>query len=138
MDPVQAPESTAPLIHLLISWLYIYIVSLFTSYASHLSILFTFSLLIFLSFPLRIDPLHFQAGGHKRQLNLAFFSCFSLLWLPCIADVDITFSSCGYFFLLLLLLLLLLLSPFFSSPNLSHRRLDVYHTSTHGVVLVRI
>jgi len=27
---------------------------------------------------------------------------------------------------------------FFSSPNLSHRRLDVYHTCTHGVALVRI
>ena len=27
---------------------------------------------------------------------------------------------------------------FFSSPNLSGRRLDVYHTSTHGVDLVRI
>ena len=26
----------------------------------------------------------------------------------------------------------------FSSPNLSGRRLDVYYTSTHGVVLVRI
>jgi len=26
----------------------------------------------------------------------------------------------------------------FSSPNLSHRRLDVYHTSTHGVALVQI
>jgi len=30
------------------------------------------------------------------------------------------------------------LSSFFSSPNLSRHRLDVYHTSTHGVVLVRI
>jgi len=29
-------------------------------------------------------------------------------------------------------------SSFFSSPNLSGRRLDVYHTSTHGVALVRI
>jgi len=29
-------------------------------------------------------------------------------------------------------------SFFFSSPNLSRRRLDVYHTSTHGVALVRI
>jgi len=29
-------------------------------------------------------------------------------------------------------------SIFFSSPNLSRRRLDVYHTSTHGVALVRI
>jgi len=30
------------------------------------------------------------------------------------------------------------LLSFFSSPNLSDRRLDVYHTSTHGVALVRI
>jgi len=27
---------------------------------------------------------------------------------------------------------------YFSLPNLSGRRLDVYHTSTHGVALVRI
>ena len=27
---------------------------------------------------------------------------------------------------------------FFSSPNLSNRRLDIYHNSTHGVALVRI
>ena len=32
----------------------------------------------------------------------------------------------------------LLLSSFFSSPNLSGRRFDVYHTLTHGVALVRI
>jgi len=31
-----------------------------------------------------------------------------------------------------------LLFFFFSSPILSGRRLDVYHTSTHGVALVRI
>jgi len=31
-----------------------------------------------------------------------------------------------------------LLLPFFSSPNLSRRRLDVCHTSTDGVALVRI
>jgi len=37
-----------------------------------------------------------------------------------------------YIFALWFLLLL------FSSPNLSRRRLDVYHTSTHGVALVRI
>jgi len=29
-------------------------------------------------------------------------------------------------------------SSFFSSPNLSGRRLNVYHTCTHGVALVRI
>ena len=39
----------------------------------------------------------------------------------------------SFFFFYLLLLLL-----FYSSPNLSGRRLDVYHTSTHGVALVRI
>ena len=33
---------------------------------------------------------------------------------------------------------LLLLLSFFSSPNLSRRRLDVCHTFTHGVALVPI
>jgi len=32
----------------------------------------------------------------------------------------------------------LFLLSVFSSPNLSRRRVDVYHTSTHGVALVRI
>jgi len=36
----------------------------------------------------------------------------------------IMFLSCGFFYLLL---------SFFSSPNLSGRRLDVYHTSTCGL-----
>jgi len=44
-----------------------------------------------------------------------------LLWPPCVADADIIFLSCGFYL------------SFFSSPNLSGRRLDVYHTSTHGV-----
>jgi len=35
-------------------------------------------------------------------------------------------------------MLFLLLSFSFSSPNLSGRRLDVYHTLAHGVALVRI
>jgi len=42
-----------------------------------------------------------------------------------------------YIFALWFLLSIYLLS-FFSSPNLSGRRVDVYHTSTHGVALVRI
>jgi len=37
----------------------------------------------------------------------------------------IIFLPCGFF-------------PFFSSPNLSGRRLHVCHTSTHGVALVQI
>ena len=42
-------------------------------------------------------------------------------------------SRCGHYIFVLWFLLLI-----FSSPNLSRRRLDVYHTSTHGVALVRI
>ena len=56
------------------------------------------------------------------------------LWSPYVIGRPYIFSCCGLFFLLLLLLLLLL----FSSPNLSGRRLDVYHTLAHGVALVRI
>jgi len=40
----------------------------------------------------------------------------------------IIFSSCGFFLSIF----------FFFSPNLSGRTLDVYHTSTHGVALLRI
>jgi len=50
-----------------------------------------------------------------------------LLCPPCVADADIIFLP--WF---------LLSSIFYSSPNLSRRTLDVYHTSTHGVALVRI
>jgi len=53
--------------------------------------------------------------------------CF--LWSPYVIGQTIIFSSCSFFLLLLL---------FFSSPNLSGRRSDVCHTSTHGVALVRI
>jgi len=52
----------------------------------------------------------------------------SSLWPPCVADADLIFLPCGFFFYL------------FSLSNLSHRRLDVCHTSTstHGVALLRI
>ena len=43
-----------------------------------------------------------------------------------------------YIFALLFLSPSIYLSFFYSSPNLSGRRLDVYHTLTHGVALVRI
>jgi len=59
-------------------------------------------------------------------------SCFldtQFLWSPYVIGQTIIFSSC-FFFLLLL--------SFLSSPNLSGRRLDVYHTLAHGVALVRI
>jgi len=44
----------------------------------------------------------------------------------------IIFLPCSFF------LSIYLLRSFFSSPNLSGRRSDVCHTSTHGVALVRI
>jgi len=47
-------------------------------------------------------------------------------------------SRCGHYIFILWFLVLLLSSSSFSSPNLSGRRVDVYHTSTHGVALVRI
>jgi len=43
----------------------------------------------------------------------------------------IIFLPCGFY-------LLSSFSSFFSSPNLNGRRLDVYHTSTHGVALVHL
>jgi len=56
-----------------------------------------------------------------------YYSKSVLLWPPCVADVDTMFAL---WFLLSIYL--------FSSPNLSRRRLDACHTSTHGVALVRI
>jgi len=45
-------------------------------------------------------------------------------------------SRCTHYIFVLFLLLSFFLV--FSSPDLSGRRLDVYHTSAHGVALVRI
>jgi len=60
--------------------------------------------------------------------DILFYPC-GFLWPPCVADADIIFSSMWF---------LLLLSFFFSSHNLSCLRVDVYHTSTHDVTLVRV
>ena len=51
-----------------------------------------------------------------------------LLWPPYEIGQAVIFLPCGFF----------LLSIFFSSLNLSGRRLDVYHTLTHDVALVQI
>ena len=47
-------------------------------------------------------------------------------------------NRADYYIFMVWFVLLLLLLLFISSPNLSRRRLDVCHTSTHGVALVRI
>jgi len=53
----------------------------------------------------------------------------SFLWSPYVIGQTIIFLPCGFY---------LLPFFFFSAPNLSGWRLDVYHTFTHGVALVRI
>ena len=54
---------------------------------------------------------------------------YCLLWPPYVIWQAIIFLPCGFFFISSIF--------FLSSPNLSDCRLDVYHTSTHGVALVR-
>jgi len=65
-----------------------------------------------------------------HTLNAAQSDVSSYLWPPYVIGQTTIFLPCDFF--------LLLSSSFFSSPNLSGRRLDVYHTSTHGVALVQI
>ena len=47
-------------------------------------------------------------------------------------------SRADHYIFILSFVLLSIFFYLFSSPNLSHRRLDVCHTSTHRVALVRI
>ena len=67
--------------------------------------------------------------GAKMAILCVLIFYAHLLWPPCVADADIIFLPCDFCLLSFCL---------FSSPNLSDRRLDVHHTSTHGVALVRI
>jgi len=53
-----------------------------------------------------------------------------LLWSPYVIGQTIIFLPCSFF--------LSSIFFFYSLPNLSGRRFDVYHTLTHGVALVRI
>jgi len=69
-----------------------------------------------------------------------------LLWPPYVIGGAITVLCCGLLWspyrigqtIIFLPWDFCLSSFFLSSPNLSHRRLDLYHTSRHGVALVRI
>jgi len=47
-------------------------------------------------------------------------------------------NRAGHYIFIVWFLLLLSFYLLFSSPNLSGRRVDIYHTATHGVALVRI
>jgi len=59
-----------------------------------------------------------------------------LLWPPYVIGGPLYFCPVVSIFYVSIYLSIYL--SFFSSPNLSGRRLDVYHTSTHVVALVRI
>ena len=78
-----------------------------------------------------VNSAHDDTNTSDRQLKSTHgrsSAKLKLLWSPYVIGQTIIFSSCFFFFLL----------SFFSSPNLSGRRLDVYHTLAHGVALVRI
>ena len=91
--------------------------------------------------------LHVQAAaenGHDsciicsyraHSLQLPERGTTQLLWSPYVIGRPYIFLPCSFF---PSSFFLLPSSSFFSSPNLSGRRSDVYHTSTHGVALVWI
>jgi len=76
--------------------------------------------------PITVIPL--QLSWLQMPL-VEYINCLPLqtcLWSPYVIGQTIILSSCSFFL------------SFFSSPNLSGRRLNVYHTLEHGVALVRI
>jgi len=85
-----------------------------------------------MSFGLKITPL--------RNKCIGVTSCGTLGHVPLNFQQFIFMaalrSRCGHY--IFAVWFLLLSSFFLSSPNLSRRRLNVYHTCTHGVALVRI
>ena len=66
----------------------------------------------------------------ERQLHYTIL--YSVIFMAALRSIyaDIIFLPCAFFLFLSFYL--------FSSPNVSGRRFDVYHTSTHDVALVRI
>ena len=65
---------------------------------------------------------------HKTPFQLKIL----FLWSPYVIGETIIFLPCDFYLLSFFFLF------FLSSPNLSRHRLDVCHTSTHGLALVRI
>ena len=74
----------------------------------------------------RCNPLPCRQSPYLRPA----ISIVTSLWPPYGIGQATIFLPCGFFLSFYL--------SFFSSPNISGRRSDVYHTSTHGVALVRI
>jgi len=72
----------------------------------------------------------------KSYIGASTFSKFILSCFLCSLFMAALRSTCGHY--IFALWFLFLSSFFLSLPNLSRRRLDVYHTSTGGVALVQI
>jgi len=75
-----------------------------------------------------------RLGINRARRNGSFlFMAYS--FFPLVVFMAALCNRAGHYILPCGLFLLLF---FLSSPNLSRRRLDVYHTSTYGVALLRI
>jgi len=72
---------------------------------------------------------HFLAHVYCGQTVAHLSNCWALVMAT-------LYSRCGHYIFAVWFLLSFFLS-FFSSPSLSSHRVDVYHTSTHGVALLR-
>jgi len=64
------------------------------------------------------------------------FCLFNMPFLDTVVVMAALWNRAGHYIFILWLLLSVFFFFLFSSPNLSRRRLNVYHTSTHGVALV--
>jgi len=102
-----------PAIHLLNSALYMCACGLFVLFVFCLPFLFVFFLLPFLcilpsllalfqslTFQ-NMDPLHFQAGGHRRRPNLGLVGCVLMFAVFLVKDACL-FSSCWFSFSLVM------------------------------------
>jgi len=75
-----------------------------------------------------------RAGHNIFALWFLSFFFYLSLWPPYVIGQSIIFLQCGFYLSCFFFLLL----SFFSTPSISGRGLEVCHTSTHGVALVRI
>jgi len=76
------------------------------------------------------------------QFNVVFnwfdITQYNTMGTSCILVMVALWNRADHYIFMLWFVLSSSSSSFFSSSNLSRRRLDVCHTSTHGVALVRI
>jgi len=86
----------------------------------------------------RVESMPTFAKGQKVSI-LSFDQCSKSIRKSCFGDLGRLFMAAICNTAALYIFILWFLSIFFfSSPNLSGLRMDLHHTSTHGVALVRI